>query len=119
MKILLVDDSRVARTSLKKALKSGLIDVEFIEADDGESGWAAIGTHNPDLIFTDWYMERMDGLEFIQKLRAAKYTKKICMMTSETNSAKHQEALGCGADYILTKPLKPNELAKALEQLLG
>lgn len=118
MKILIVDDSRVARSSLKKAL-AGLMNIEFQEADDGLTALSAIEVENPDLIFTDWYMKEMDGLEFIKKIRENKNPVKICMVTSEANAERKALALGEGADYLINKPIKFNELAKALEQLIG
>lgn len=118
MKILIVDDSRVARSGLKKAL-SGLMNIEFLEADDGKTALTAVNEENPDLIFTDWYMKEMDGLEFIKKIRADNIPVKICMVTSEANEERKTLALDEGADYIINKPIKFDELAKALEKLIG
>ncbi len=118
MKILIVDDSRVARSGLKKAL-SGLMDIEFLEADDGTTGLLAVQDGTPDLIFTDWYMKTMDGLELIEKIRESNNSVKICMVTSEANDDRKTLALDRGADYLINKPIKLDELAKALEQLIG
>ncbi len=118
MKILIVDDSRVARSGLKKAL-AGLMNIEFLEADDGMTALTAVKKENPDLIFTDWYMEEMDGLELIKKIRESKNSVKICMVTSEANNERKTLALDEGADYIINKPIKLDELAKALEELIG
>jgi two-component system, chemotaxis family, chemotaxis protein CheY len=119
MKILIVDDSRVARNCIKKALSDLMNNNLIIEADDGNTAWTAIKNEAPDLIFTDWYMEKMDGLELIKKVRASNNHVKICMLTSETNNAQQALARSEGADYILNKPFKTEELAKALEKLLG
>jgi DNA-binding response OmpR family regulator len=118
MKILIVDDSRVARNNIKKAL-SGLVGIEFIEADNGKTAWVAIKNEKPDLIFTDWYMDEMDGLELIKKVRESNNTVKICMLSSETNNERQALARSTGADYILKKPSKNEDIAKALEYLLG
>lgn len=118
MKILIVDDSRVARNNIKKAL-SGLVNITIYEANDGQAAWEVIENENPDLIFTDWYMENMDGLELIRKIRHGNNSVKICMLTSETNEERQTLARKEGADYILTKPIKLVELAKALEHLIG
>ncbi len=118
MKILIVDDSKVARNSIKKAL-SDLDNVIFLEANSGKDGWTIFTTDKPDLIFTDWYMDEMDGLELIKKIRSAGTNVKICMLTSETNEERMKLALGEGADYILSKPIRSEELARALEYLLG
>ncbi len=118
MKILIVDDSRVARNSLRRAL-SGLMDITFSEADDGVTALESIGNELPDLIFTDWYMDMMDGPELIKKVKQTHKNIKICMVTSETNEERQQMALREGADYVVTKPFKVNEVVKALECLIG
>ncbi len=118
MKILIVDDSRVARSGLKKAL-SGLMNIEFLEADDGVTALSVVKNATPDLIFTDWYMKEMDGLDLIKKIREGNNPVKICMVTSEANDERKALALDGGADYIVNKPIKFDELAKALEQLIG
>lgn len=118
MKILIVDDSRVARANIKRAL-SGLVNITIFEAVDGNEGWAVLLKENPDIIFTDWYMENMDGLALIRKVRQCNNAVKICMLTSETNDERQALAKKEGADYILNKPLKLEELAKALEYLIG
>lgn len=118
MKILIVDDSRVARNNIKKAL-SGLVNITIFEAEDGVQGLAVIEKENPDILFTDWYMENMDGLALIRKVKQGNNAVKICMLTSETNDERQALAKKEGADYILTKPFKLEELAKVLEQLIG
>lgn len=119
MKILIVDDSRVARNTLRRALASGLVAVDFFEADDGETAWSIIIAEQPDLLFTDWYMERIDGLELTKRVRKINQEMKICVLTSETNTERHSLVLAAGADSLLTKPFKNDQLAKVLQNLLG
>ncbi len=118
MKILIVDDSRVARSNIMKAL-SGLVDIRFFEADDGVGAWSIVQRENPDVIFTDWYMQNMDGLELIRRVRQRGNATKICMLTSETNNERQNLARREGANCILTKPIKLDQLARALEQMIG
>ncbi len=118
MKILIVDDSRVARNNIMKAL-SGLVDIRFFEADDGVGAWSIVQRENPDVIFTDWYMQNMDGLELIRRVRQRGQATKICMLTSETNRERQNLARHEGANCILTKPIRLEQLAKALEQMIG
>jgi two-component system chemotaxis response regulator CheY len=113
-----VDDSRVARSNIMKAL-SGLVDIRFFEADDGVGAWSIVQRENPDVIFTDWYMQNMDGLELIRRVRQRGNATKICMLTSETNNERQNLARREGANCILTKPIKLDQLARALEQMIG
>lgn len=119
MKILIVDDSRVARNTLRKALVAGLVNVDFFEADDGETAWTIIQKEQPDLLFTDWYMENMSGLELTRKVREYNQVMKICVLTSETNPERHALVLEAGANSIMTKPFRNDKLAKVLQDLLG
>lgn len=118
MKILIVDDSRVARAGLKKAL-AGLMNIDFLEADDGKTALPVVKNGKPDLIFTDWYMDEMDGLELIRQIREENNPVKICMVTSEANDERKKLAIDTGADCVVNKPIQFNELAKALELLIG
>ncbi len=117
MKILLVDDSRVARCAVRKSIELFLPDATFIEADDGKSAWQAIDDETPDLIFTDWYMDSMSGLDLIISIRGSGNQTKVCMVTSETNTQRLNMARSCGADYILSKPIQLEELKVIIDNL--
>ena len=67
-KVLIVDDSKFARSTNKKLLMNLGYEV-FIEAVDGVNGIAKCKESNPDLIITDIEMPNIDGIEMIKQIR--------------------------------------------------
>ena len=63
MKIVVCDDSKAMRMIVMRMLKqTEFADAEFVQAEDGAQGLAAVREHEPDLIVSDWNMPNMDGL---------------------------------------------------------
>ncbi len=118
MKIVVIDDSKTARMIIVRDLKLlGYAD-KIIEGDDGVSGLEIIQKENPDLVLTDYYMKKMNGLEFILKGRELGYLGMIGLITSERSSIKLEEARAAGADFVLNKPIRSNDLKEQLDKLV-
>jgi two-component system, chemotaxis family, chemotaxis protein CheY len=121
IRALIVDDSRVMRNMVMQSLKSsGLADFQFIEAEDGEDALEAF-EHNMDILFVDWNMPKMTGIEFVRKVRKLGKTEhiKIIMVTSERSVGKIEEALDtAGANAFITKPFTVDVLKRQLEPFL-
>jgi two-component system chemotaxis response regulator CheY len=116
---LVIDDSRVMRSILKQTLKPLSFDVT--EAEDGRDGLARLqAMPRPDLILVDWNMPIMNGLEFVQALRAdaAFAGVPLMMVTTENDSAHVAQALQAGANEFLMKPFTAQGVREKLE-LLG
>ncbi len=62
MKVLIVDDAYFVRLKLKSVLS--VLDIEIIEAENGEQAWSLYKEHKPDFIFLDVVMPKKDGLTF-------------------------------------------------------
>jgi YesN/AraC family two-component response regulator len=67
MKILLVDDDRIARMKLKRWLQE--LNCEVIEASDGNEGIDRYRDHRPDLVITDIIMPQKDGIQMMLELQ--------------------------------------------------
>jgi two-component system chemotaxis response regulator CheY len=121
IRALIVDDSRVMRNMVMQSLKSsGLADFQFVEAEDGEDALEAF-EHNMDILFVDWNMPKMTGIEFVRKVRKLGKTEhiKIIMVTSERSVGKIEEALDtAGANAFITKPFTVDVLKRQLEPFL-
>ncbi len=105
MKILLVDDSGMIRSVLKKYLTDlGLSD--FAEAPDGVFALRAVAAQKIDLIFMDWNMPNLSGFEALKKLKANPAAKSIpiIMVTSEQEKGHILEAVKAGAANYVIKP---------------
>ena len=112
MTFLIVDDSRNARNMIKDYV--GEIKTEhtyqFIEAETGEAAMIALQTNRVDIIFLDWNLStKMTGLDALKEIRTIEKYKKtpIIMITSEGDKVHVIEALKCGANDFIVKPINP------------
>lgn len=108
MKILVVDDSGMIRSVLKKYL-SDLGVKDFVEAADGVLALKAVTAHKIDLVFMDWNMPNLSGIEALKKLKANPATRAIpvIMVTSESEKAHILDAVKAGAANYVIKPFSP------------
>jgi DNA-binding response OmpR family regulator len=91
---------------------------EVIAATDGESGYALLKKHKPDLILLDLMLPRMSGLELCRKLRAERVQTPILMLTARSEESDRVLGLDLGADDYLTKPFSLRELMARIRALL-
>ena len=115
---LIVDDSKATRLILGHILLE--IGFEVAQASGGREGMDQLLRYKPRLALVDWNMPDMNGLEFVQAVRADKSyaAVRLLMVTSEDDQAERTRALEAGADEYLTKPFSKALLLKKLE-LLG
>jgi CheY-like chemotaxis protein len=114
---LIVDDSRVIRkVSSKIALSLGYVP---IEAENGEEALARCKRAMPDLVLTDWNMPEMDGIEFVQQLRAIPTPKEpvVVFCTSNGEAKDIHDGIAAGADDYIVKPFDEAALKAKLEKL--
>jgi CheY-like chemotaxis protein len=74
-KILVIDDSRVIRKTVRDMLPDG--DFEVIEAKDGVEGINLVGSEHPSLIMLDFILPKMSGWEVFQQIQASPELQKI------------------------------------------
>lgn len=122
MTILVVDDSRIMRGVIKGLFNDlDLGRCSYVEAEDGEEAFKAIQTHTVDLVFLDWNMPKMLGIDFLKQIRSIPKFKSvpIIMVTSEVSKANVIEALKNGASDYIIKPIDnkifKEKVAKALK----
>ncbi|HXQ51553.1 MAG TPA: response regulator [Stellaceae bacterium] len=101
---LVVDDSRVVRKVARRILEGLSFAVE--EAADGLFALEACLQAMPDAVLLDWDMPRMNGIEFLRRLRATEggKTPVVVFCTSHSDIGHIQEAMGSGADEYVMKP---------------
>ncbi|MBL8749459.1 MAG: response regulator [Planctomycetes bacterium] len=117
-RILLVDDSAVMRKLVTRAIRQTGLGVDVAaEAGNGKEALGMLSSQQIDLVFCDWNMPEMNGLEFIAEARKTHKTP-IVMLTTEGTAEKSQQALAAGADAYLTKPFTPEDLQQKLKLLL-
>jgi two-component system, OmpR family, response regulator MprA len=115
-RVLVVDDDRAVRESLRRSLEFNGYDVAL--AADGAEALASISGSAPDVVVMDVMMPRLDGLEATRALRKAGNDVPILVLTARDAVGDRVEGLDAGADDYLTKPFALQELLARLRALL-
>lgn len=110
---LIVDDDDVFRARLCRAFR--LRGWETCEAADADSALAAARESGPDLAVVDLRMPGVSGLEVVRSLRNLDATTTIIMLTGYGSIATALEAVKCGADHYLSKPVDVDQILAAYE----
>ncbi|MDX1974565.1 MAG: response regulator [Rickettsiales bacterium] len=115
---LVVDDSKVVR-KLERKIMEGL-GFEVTEAEDGKQAEDYCKNTKPTLILLDWHMPVMNGLEFLEALRAMPEGNKpkVIFCTTESEMNHIVDALNKGADEYIMKPFD-SEIVKGKLQQIG
>lgn len=125
LRTLVIEDDDAMRSMLIQMLPlTGLAEFKITEAQDGAVGLARFSERGFDIVFVDWNMPKLTGIEFVRKVRAKEKARRatIVMVTGETSLGKVEDALdGADADVYITKPftiaMLRRQLAKPIEQL--
>ena len=115
-RVLVVDDDRAVRDSLRRSLEFNGYDV--VLAGDGAEALVTLGAHHPDVVVMDVMMPRLDGIETTRALRAAGNDVPVLVLTARDAVGDRVEGLDAGADDYLTKPFALEELLARLRALL-
>jgi two-component system response regulator MprA len=116
MRILVVDDDRAVRESLRRSLTFNGYEVDL--AADGAAALGQITAARPDALILDVMMPRMGGLEACRALRATGDDVPILVLTARDAVADRVAGLDAGADDYLPKPFALEELLARLRALL-
>jgi two-component system response regulator MprA len=117
VKILVVDDERAVRESLRRALELEGYEIEL--ADDGLAALAALAEGDePDAMILDVLMPGLDGLEVARQVRREGNRLPILMLTARVEVHDRVAGLDAGADDYVTKPFALDELLARVRALL-
>jgi twitching motility two-component system response regulator PilH len=116
--VLIVDDSHTLRQMIAEILQSnGLV---VIEAINGVEAKEKIQNEAPDLVITDLIMPLMNGYELCRWIKTDPTMQSIPVLMCSTKSEEFDRYWGMkqGADAYMTKPFHPQDLVRAVKQLL-
>jgi two-component system chemotaxis response regulator CheY len=128
LRVMVVDDQRAMRAILRELLhKCGIHDV--LEAANGEDALhllarLALKDEKPDIILCDLHMEKMDGMELVNRIRRGKEPSidrhiPILLLTGESDTMVLGVMEQVGTTEILKKPVSAEELTTAIQQAVG
>lgn len=119
LKILVVDDSKTIRRTAETLLtKEGC---QVFTAIDGFDALSKIADHQPDLIFVDIMMPRLDGYETCSLIKHNKMFKEtpVIMLSSKDGLFDRARGRIVGSEQYLTKPFTKDELLGAISNQLN
>ena len=121
LRILIVDDSPVMRTFIRRVVElSGLEVAGCVQATDGESALRLLASQPVDVILTDINMPGMDGEELLRRLQQDHTLRSIPAVVVSTDATAHrvEGMFALGAKGYVTKPFSPERLRQALDRVL-
>ncbi len=119
-RIIIADDSKLARTIIKRCLEiGGCSDATFFEAENGKIAFKFVENNNIDMLVTDLNMPEMSGIELLKKIKTESSYKDIpvILITSASNPALNSELKNAGAFEVLKKPVSPSTIANVISKI--
>lgn len=116
LKVMVIDDSKTIRRTAETLLKK--VGCEVITATDGFEALAKIADHQPDIIFVDIMMPRLDGYQTTALIKNNKVFKKtpVIMLSSKDGLFDRARGRIVGSQQYLTKPFTKEELLGAIKK---
>jgi two-component system chemotaxis response regulator CheY len=115
-KVLLVDDSGLARRSTRRVLEGAGYAV--VEAEDGFSALERYAVERPDIVLLDLVMKGMYGLDVLAKLKEMDASAKVVVVSADIQTSSRELVQEAGAAGFLNKPVEPGEIVRMLEHVL-
>ena len=114
-KILIVEDEKSLAAAYQTILVQHGFDAQV--AHDGEEALGFIKKGSFDLILLDMNMPKMNGLEMLRELEAAKLQNRVIVFSNQDNQSDIEEAFRLGAKrYLLKSWAAPQDLVKVVEE---
>jgi len=116
LKVMVIDDSKTIRRTAETLLKKE--GCEVITANDGFEALSKIADHNPDIIFVDIMMPRLDGYQTCALIKHNQKFKNtpVIMLSSKDGLFDRARGRIVGSEQYLTKPFTKEELLGAIQQ---
>ena len=119
LKILVIDDSNTVRQSAEMFLRQG--GYEVFLAEDGFDALSKVSDHQPDLIFCDILMPRLDGYQTCAIIKRNPHYENIPIVMLSSKDGVFDKARGrmVGAQQYLTKPFIKDALLQSVQHFAG
>ena len=116
---LIVDDSRTIRRVIRQVLEDAVFKLTIEEAVDGESALRRFKDGGYDIVFLDYAMPGLNGIETLDAIRAREPKAKVVMISAMPDANIEKQALDHGAIAFLPKPFFSVDVSRAVHKALG
>jgi two-component system chemotaxis response regulator CheY len=116
-RVLVVDDSALARRGTRRILETAGYDV--IEAEDGLSALEQYFVQKPAVVILDLVMKGMYGLDVLTKLREMDPEARVVVVSADIQTSSRDLVAAGGASAFVNKPARPEELVAAVRRAMG
>ncbi|MGD8642988.1 MAG: response regulator [Chromatiales bacterium] len=118
MRVLLIDDHTLFRDGLQSLLERRGTEI-VASVGDGQACLELARRFTPDVILLDMRMPDMDGLAVLRELRSNDVETPVAMLTTSNNERDVAQSLRCGVRGYLLKDMDPDELVRALRDIVA
>ncbi len=118
-RVLVVDDSLTMRSIVRKILVASRFRLELAEAQEGVDALRQIATGRFDLVFLDYNMPGLNGVETLAEIKRHQPELHVVIMTSTKDEAIAEQARRAGAAAFLKKPFYPADIDTILHRIFG
>jgi two-component system chemotaxis response regulator CheY len=113
-RVLIVDDSRTARSIIARILSRSVFHFEIEQAADGVSAFELYAKRPADIVFLDLNMPGIDGLQTLRLLRALNSGVRVVLMSGSPDALDRLQGMGAAG---LRKPFLPQDLDRVMHRL--
>jgi len=117
LKILICDDSLLARKNLRETLKT-LNCQNIIEVTDGQAAVDTYKSENPDIVFLDIVMPVKDGITAVKEICEYDSNAYVVMVSSVGTQSHFKEAIKAGASDFMQKPATTDQVKNVVTQAI-
>ncbi|CAM3903129.1 response regulator [Arcobacter cloacae] len=118
MKILVTDDSKMARKMVIKTLKeSSSNELEIFEAQNGLEALDLYKQNLPKIVFLDLTMPVMDGFEALEKIKQFDENAKVVIISADIQKLSMDRVLALGAFNFIKKPVDTQKMQQILKKI--
>jgi CheY-like chemotaxis protein len=115
MKYLVVDDSKLARLSLIKSLKTNVGEADIFQAVNGLEALELMKNEKANIVFLDLTMPEMDGYEALPKLLEINPNAKVIVVSADVQTKAKEKVIALGAQLHMQKPINAEKMKEILD----
>lgn len=117
VKYLVIDDSKLARLSLIKSLKTCEDTAEVFQAENGAEALEILKAEKPSVVFLDLTMPVMDGYTALPKIMETAPDTKVIVVSADIQPRAKEKVISLGAQLHVQKPIDPEKMQEILETI--